>query len=184
MKRYQGISLYGRSMKCWTQHWSMASVCEAHAPEKGRRSIYNWALADPISRASFFLFSFFQLKQMLMLQIPLGHMGQAEDIAEVAAFLASSRAKYVNGSIVNVNGGLLWEETEERENEMLHTMRLTNMWQNKAIRLYTQRKGDTLVCKSSFIFYLLQCWLMAEGRDWTHQWIKWYSKPHLLWINW
>ena len=44
---------------------------------------------------------------MMLMQIPLGEFGQPEDIAEVATFLASSRSKYMNGAIVNVNGGLL-----------------------------------------------------------------------------
>jgi len=38
---------------------------------------------------------------------PLGDFGEPEDIAEAAAFLASSRARYMNGSTVDVNGGLL-----------------------------------------------------------------------------
>ena len=49
----------------------------------------------------------FQLKQMLLFQIPLGEFGQAKDIAEVAAFLASDRARYMSGAVVDVNGGLL-----------------------------------------------------------------------------
>ena len=32
---------------------------------------------------------------------------QAKDIAEVAAFLASDRARYMSGAVVDVNGGLL-----------------------------------------------------------------------------
>merc|ERR1711970_552497 len=38
---------------------------------------------------------------------PLGDFGEPEDIAEAAAFLASSKARYMNGSTVDVNGGLL-----------------------------------------------------------------------------
>ena len=47
------------------------------------------------------------IRQMMLFQIPLGHFGQAEDIAETAAFLASNRAKYINGAAIDVNGGLL-----------------------------------------------------------------------------
>ena len=47
------------------------------------------------------------LKQMLLFQIPLGKMGEPEDIAETAAFLASDRSKYITGAEINVNGGLL-----------------------------------------------------------------------------
>lgn len=35
----------------------------------------------------------------------VGRMGQPEEIAEVAAFLASDKASYITGEIVNVNGG-------------------------------------------------------------------------------
>ncbi len=35
----------------------------------------------------------------------LGRGGQAEEVAEVAAFLASDRASYVSGAVVPVDGG-------------------------------------------------------------------------------
>jgi len=38
---------------------------------------------------------------------PLGDLGDPEDIAEAAAFLASSRSSYMTGSCLDVNGGLL-----------------------------------------------------------------------------
>ena len=43
---------------------------------------------------------------MVMFQIPLGHFGEPGDIAETAAFLASEKAKYINGAAIDVNGGL------------------------------------------------------------------------------
>jgi 3-oxoacyl-[acyl-carrier protein] reductase len=39
-------------------------------------------------------------------EIPLGRMGQPDDIAEVVVFLASDRARWMTGEIVHVNGGL------------------------------------------------------------------------------
>jgi NAD(P)-dependent dehydrogenase (short-subunit alcohol dehydrogenase family) len=38
--------------------------------------------------------------------IPLGRVGEAEEVANVIAFLASSAASYVSGTCVNVDGGL------------------------------------------------------------------------------
>jgi len=38
---------------------------------------------------------------------PLGHFGNPIDIGETAAFLASSKARYVSGACIDVNGGLL-----------------------------------------------------------------------------
>lgn len=39
-------------------------------------------------------------------QIPMGHLGEAQDIADTAVFLASERAKYITGQTLAVNGGL------------------------------------------------------------------------------
>ena len=36
--------------------------------------------------------------------IPMGDFGYPEDIAEVAVFLASAKAKYITGAAIDVNG--------------------------------------------------------------------------------
>ncbi len=38
-------------------------------------------------------------------EIPLGRMGEADEVAECVAFLASDKAKYITGSVFDVNGG-------------------------------------------------------------------------------
>ena len=50
---------------------------------------------------------YFQMQQMIIMQIPLGTMGEPEDIAETASFLLSTRAKYISGTVIDVAGGLL-----------------------------------------------------------------------------
>ena len=40
-------------------------------------------------------------------RIPMGRMGEPDDIAKVAAFLASSGSDYMTGEIVVVDGGML-----------------------------------------------------------------------------
>lgn len=45
-------------------------------------------------------------RQGLLTQIPLGRLGQAEEIAKVVGFLASDGAAYVTGATVPVNGGM------------------------------------------------------------------------------
>lgn len=39
--------------------------------------------------------------------IPLGHHGDPEDIANMVAFLASDRAKFITGQSINVDGGMV-----------------------------------------------------------------------------
>ncbi len=42
----------------------------------------------------------------LLSGIALGHLGEAGDIAEAVAFLASPAAKHITGETVHVNGGM------------------------------------------------------------------------------
>ncbi len=45
-------------------------------------------------------------REALLTQIPLGRLGQAEEIAKVVAFLVSDGAAYVTGATIPVNGGM------------------------------------------------------------------------------
>ncbi len=38
--------------------------------------------------------------------IPIGHFGEAEDVANLVAFLASPRARYITGTVIPVDGGM------------------------------------------------------------------------------
>ena len=46
-------------------------------------------------------------------QIPLGRLGKPEDVAGLAAFLASDDASYVTGATYFVDGGLTWNYEEQ-----------------------------------------------------------------------
>ncbi|MFC3852980.1 3-oxoacyl-ACP reductase FabG [Salinispirillum marinum] len=45
-------------------------------------------------------------KEKILSQVPLGRLGQAEEVAKVVAFLVSDDASYVTGETLHVNGGM------------------------------------------------------------------------------
>lgn len=46
------------------------------------------------------------VKQLFIKKIPLQRMGKPEEVAEVIAFLTSSKSSYVNGTSIEVTGGM------------------------------------------------------------------------------
>jgi 3-oxoacyl-[acyl-carrier protein] reductase len=50
-----------------------------------------------------------EAKVALLGQIPLGKLGEADDVAELALFLASDGARYITGQTFNVDGGLVMD---------------------------------------------------------------------------
>jgi 3-oxoacyl-[acyl-carrier protein] reductase len=42
----------------------------------------------------------------LMAQIPAGRLGQAQEVAQLVAYLASPQAGYVSGQEIHINGGM------------------------------------------------------------------------------
>jgi len=49
----------------------------------------------------------------LLENIPLGRLGQVNDVAGVAAFLASSDSDYITGTTIVIDGGLTWNYSEQ-----------------------------------------------------------------------
>jgi glucose 1-dehydrogenase len=49
----------------------------------------------------------------LLKNIPLGRLGQPQDVASMVAFLSSADADYITGSTFVVDGGLLWNYQEQ-----------------------------------------------------------------------
>ncbi|HAJ88424.1 MAG TPA: glucose-1-dehydrogenase, partial [Pseudomonas sp.] len=49
----------------------------------------------------------------LLQNIPAGRLGRPHDVAGVVAFLASPDAEYITGTTLVVDGGLLWNYSEQ-----------------------------------------------------------------------
>ncbi|MEX5286008.1 3-oxoacyl-[acyl-carrier-protein] reductase [Selenomonas sputigena] len=47
------------------------------------------------------------VKEKMLEDIPLGRMGEPEDVAEAVLFLVSDQASYITGQVVNVDGGMV-----------------------------------------------------------------------------
>jgi len=48
-----------------------------------------------------------ELRQGILQKIPLGKLGQPDDVASAVAFLASAEAKYITGQVLGVDGGMV-----------------------------------------------------------------------------
>ena len=47
-----------------------------------------------------------KFKERILGMIPMGYLGDPDDIGHMVAFLASDKARYITGQIIAVDGGL------------------------------------------------------------------------------
>lgn len=47
------------------------------------------------------------VRSAILKQIPVGRFGKVEDVAQCALFLASDKANYINGQVIQVDGGMV-----------------------------------------------------------------------------
>lgn len=76
--------------------------------ELGRRKItVNTVAPGPVETDMFMTGKSDELVQNITRTIPLGRLGQPDDIASVVAFLASPQSGWINGQVIRANGGMI-----------------------------------------------------------------------------
>jgi len=82
----------------------MQSICQEYAPKKIRcNSIAPGAIKTEINKE---VWSTEEGRKKMLKLIPYGEIGQPEDVASVASWLASDESEYVNGTTIFVDGGM------------------------------------------------------------------------------
>jgi len=85
----------GRAVRRRAGEWGRAGVrLNAVAPGPVKTPLLAGDMADPVTGAA-----------IGKLSIPLGRMGEPEEVAELAAFLLGPRASWIHGSIYYIDGG-------------------------------------------------------------------------------
>ncbi|MFN4763339.1 3-oxoacyl-ACP reductase FabG [Gillisia sp. Q332] len=82
---------------------ALVAATKALAQEIGKRKVTVNAVAPGFITSD--MTSEFDEKE-LKKQIPLNRFGEAEEVAELVVFLASKKASYITGEVININGGL------------------------------------------------------------------------------
>ncbi len=77
------------------------------AKELGSRSITCNAIAPGFITTDMTSDLTDEAKEQLLQNVPLGTLGQPDDVAELALFLAGPGARYITGQVLNVDGGLV-----------------------------------------------------------------------------
>jgi 3-oxoacyl-[acyl-carrier protein] reductase len=78
------------------------------AKELGRKGIHTNAVAPGFILTPMVKAMPEKVIQMMEEKIPVGHLGEPMDIANAYLFLASDMANYVNGTVLEVDGGILF----------------------------------------------------------------------------
>lgn len=84
----------------------MIAMNKCLAQEVGSRGITVNSIAPGFIRTPMTDVLSDDVKKALLVKIPAGQLGEAQDIANVVAFLASDEAAYITGQTININGGM------------------------------------------------------------------------------
>jgi len=99
---WEGLGAYGVSKS------AVNMMTQTLGSELGAESIRVNGIAPGLVRTKFSaaLWQEPQREQAFTSKVPLGRLGEADDIADTAVFLASEEARYITGQTIVVDGGL------------------------------------------------------------------------------
>ena len=103
------VSLYGQASGCGypTSKFAVNGLTKSLARELGKDGIRVNAVAPGVIMTDMMKDVPENLIQPIIQTIPLGRIGQPEDIANAFLFLASDMASYITGAILSVDGATL-----------------------------------------------------------------------------
>lgn len=103
------VSLYGQPSGCGypTSKFAVNGLTKSLARELGRDHIRVNAVAPGVIRTDMVAALPEEMVQKLAATIPLGRVGEPEDIANAFLFLASDLASYITGAVLSVDGATM-----------------------------------------------------------------------------
>ena len=103
------VSFYGQGLGCMypASKSAVNGLTRSLSRELGQYGIRVNAVAPGVTRTDMVAALPESMVAPLLQKIPLARMGEAEDIANAALFLASDMASYITGAIIPVDGGAI-----------------------------------------------------------------------------
>ena len=100
------VSLYGQPSGCGypASKFAVNGLTKSLARELGRDNIRVNAVAPGVTRTDMVAALPEEMVRRVSAGIPLGRVGEPEEVANVFLFLASELASYVTGAVVSVDG--------------------------------------------------------------------------------
>lgn len=100
------VSIYGQPAGCGypASKFAVNGLTKSLARELGKDSIRVNAVAPGVTRTDMVAALPKEMVQKISSTIPLGRVGEPEEVANVVLFLASDLASYVTGTMVSVDG--------------------------------------------------------------------------------
>lgn len=103
------VSIYGQSAGCAypTSKFAVNGMTKSLAREMGRDNIRVNAVAPGVTRTDMVAALPEEMVKRITAPIPLGRMGEPEEVADAFLFLASDMASYITGVTLSVDGAAM-----------------------------------------------------------------------------